>query len=158
MSAHEEEVRCYDTGIRLLARREHSQKEIRQKLIQRNFDTDVIAATIARLIDVDALSEERFIEAYIYSRTQKLYGPTKIQAELRSRGIGTDLIRSHLRKPPSFWTDLARKWVTRQRPPSEQSKSFDAQSFESSRKLYQQLRRRGFETDTIRAVIGNIPL
>ena len=68
-----------------LARREHGEQEITQKLIARGFDTDIVEAAISTLISDGLLSDSRFAEAFVYSRFKKGSGPQKIHAELRQR-------------------------------------------------------------------------
>ena len=38
-----------ETAVRLLARREYAERELRQKLLRQNFDPDSIAAAVATL-------------------------------------------------------------------------------------------------------------
>lgn len=76
----------------LLARREHSRRELQQKLAQRFPDNHLIDHEIERLCDEHLQSDERFAEIYLHSRAQRLYGPLRIKAELRERGIADTII------------------------------------------------------------------
>lgn len=76
-----------ETAIRMLARREHSAYELRQKLTQRDFGADEIDVVLARLADRNLQSDERFAEAYIHQRKQKGYGPLRIANELKQKGV-----------------------------------------------------------------------
>ena len=78
---------CYQSALGMLARREHSQLELRQKLTQKDFEQDEIAKAIDTLVNQGYQSDERFTEAFIRLRHQQGKGPLKIAVELKQRGI-----------------------------------------------------------------------
>ncbi len=84
-NSHKQKLR--QKALDLLARREHSQLELKQKLIARDFDTAEVDAVIYKLASEHLQSDERFTENYIRSRARKDYGPIRIQQELRTKGI-----------------------------------------------------------------------
>lgn len=77
-------------ALGLLARREHSRLELSKKLGARGFPRDVVARVIDRLEQSGALSESRFEESYIRARAARGFGPMRITAELRERGIDVE--------------------------------------------------------------------
>jgi regulatory protein len=80
----------YATALRLLARREHSELELRHKLKGRNFAGNIVDTVIMQLVDEGLLSDHRFAEVYIRGRFERGYGPLRIRAELRERGVSGD--------------------------------------------------------------------
>jgi regulatory protein len=74
-------------ALKLLARREHSQKELQRKLIKRGAEAEQIELVLQQLVEEKLLSDDRFCEAYIYHRRKAGFGPLRIQAELSERGI-----------------------------------------------------------------------
>src|SRR5690606_5293459 len=76
----------------LLARREHSYRELTRKLSVRFDAVEMIRIQIDRLRDEQLQSDARFAESYLYSRAQRLYGPQRIRAELRERGVSDELV------------------------------------------------------------------
>lgn len=92
----------------LLARREHSAKELRTKLLVREFDRDEVDAAIERLIDDGLLSDERFAEAFVASRVRKGQGPLRIRGELEQRGVADGLIEASLGRVDVDWNEVAR--------------------------------------------------
>lgn len=76
----------------LLARREHSKRELQQKLALRFSPQDIIDHEVERLCAECLQSDARFAEIYLNSRAQRLYGPNRIKAELRERGIADEII------------------------------------------------------------------
>ncbi|MFO7593808.1 MAG: regulatory protein RecX [Pseudomonadota bacterium] len=105
------EAEAYTVAVGLLARREHSARELAGKLKSRGFADTVVEAVLARLEAERLQSDERFTEAYLRQRSQKGYGPQRIAAELRERGIDDPLISSQFRQAEEEgeldWFELA---------------------------------------------------
>ncbi len=92
------ESEAYATAVGLLARREHSVKELATKLISRGVVSELIESVITRLIDERLQSDERFAEVYLRQRSLKGYGPVRIGVELRERGVDDALISAQFRR------------------------------------------------------------
>jgi len=90
--------------LRLLTRREHSQKELRDKLVQQGFDSSEVQAVISDLAQQNWQSDQRFAESYARHRIKKGFGPIKINYEIQQRGI-------HNFDPDSILLDLAESWL-----------------------------------------------
>ena len=101
-------------AVRFLAVREHSTRELHDKLSTRFADTDLIDRVLAGLRQRNLLSDERFTEQYVSLRTRKGYGPLRIRAELAERGIDSALIENWLDPSPRAWAEQMRE-VARQR-------------------------------------------
>lgn len=95
------------TALDLLARREHSYAEMLRKLRQRGAATEMAEVELDRLQDDGLLSDERFCEAYVYSRSQRGYGPVRLREELRQRGVAERLIDDNLQDAAWDWAALA---------------------------------------------------
>jgi len=92
MSSNLKEV--YQQALTYLARREHAQAELQQKLAQKGGSESDINAVLARLIEQKLQSDARFAEMYTRARSQRGHGPIKIRYELRQRGVAPDLIQA----------------------------------------------------------------
>ena len=77
----------YNKALDLLSRREHSSKEIREKLLLRFDDNIIINSVITKLEENNLINNTRFAEAYVSSRKRKGFGPKKISFELLSKGV-----------------------------------------------------------------------
>jgi len=95
------EVDIYATAVGLLARREHSLKELTTKLRSRGAEVALIESVLERLIGERLQSDERYTEAYLRMRSEKGYGPQRIVVELRERGISDALISAQFRQAES---------------------------------------------------------
>ena len=81
----------YNKSLDLLSRREHSTKEIREKLLLRFDDCAVIDSVLTKLEKNNLISNLRFAEAYVSSRKRKGFGPKKISFELISKGVSESI-------------------------------------------------------------------
>ena len=81
----------YNKSLDLLSRREHSTKEIREKLLLRFDDYAVIDSVLTKLEKNNLISNLRFAEAYVSSRKRKGFGPKKISFELISKGVSESI-------------------------------------------------------------------
>ena len=95
-------------ALSLLARREHSSRELHFKLTARGCAESDVVAVLATLRGERLLSDDRFAEAYVASRRERGYGPLRIEAELRERGIGDETIAAYLDESERDWLDRAR--------------------------------------------------
>lgn len=91
-------VEAYALAVGLLARREHSARELVTKLGSKGVEAGIADAVLARLIAERLQSDERYTELYIRLRSEKGYGPVRIKAELRERGIDDGLISGQFRR------------------------------------------------------------
>ena len=109
--------------MRLLARREYSERELRQRLrskprSRRNsgrsdaascdaLDTGsvdtIVDDVVKTLRDQGALSNTRFIDALVRRRMDKGYGPMRIRMELQQHGIDDVLIDEALSQTSEYW-------------------------------------------------------
>lgn len=82
-----EPVSAYDKALGLLARREHSARELKSKLARKGLDADASSAALANLQAKNYQSDARFGEMLVRTRITAGYGPRWILAELRQHGI-----------------------------------------------------------------------
>lgn len=94
-------------ALGLLARREHSRRELTDKLRARDFEEAAIGETLDQLQEQGWLDEGRFIESFVRSRVQKAYGPLRIKAELAQRGIDRSLAERALGALHDEWPAIA---------------------------------------------------
>ncbi|MDG4552691.1 MAG: regulatory protein RecX [Candidatus Competibacter sp.] len=96
-------------ALDLLARREHSRLELRQKLIQRGFPAERIESALDQLTEERLLDEARFAELYACGRADKGYGPLRIGRELRERGVPQELVDTVLARLEDDWLPKLRE-------------------------------------------------
>ena len=88
------ERRAYNYAVSLLSRRDHSVKEITDKLTQKGYGQ--YASYVAeKLAEQGYLSDERFAETYVRELLNlKNYGKKRIRQELIRKGISRDIIEN----------------------------------------------------------------
>lgn len=96
-----------ERAMNLLARREHSVTELKNKLLKANFDIDDIYKVIAKLTETGLQSDERFAENYLRYRSQRGFGFQKVRLELKERGVTDDIISDTLHEADIDWFSLA---------------------------------------------------
>jgi len=135
-------------ALNLLARREHSQAELKSKLRLRKFDETTIESVLAHLIKNDFQSDNRFTEIYVRMRSRLGYGPSRIAQELQQRGASNELINQYLTGDLD-WVKMAahvrQKRFGRLIPTG----------FKEQAKQKHFLHYRGFTTDQIKAVFND---
>lgn len=94
-------------AMNLLARREHSLWELRQKLSSRDYPAEELEQVLMQLRDEGLQSDGRYIESFIQGRVNKGQGPLKIRYELQQRGIEPELTQQHLDHLEVDWPTLA---------------------------------------------------
>ena len=150
-SVEEARQQAYACGLRLLVRREHSERELRFKLERREFETAVIDEVVTRLVEDGYLSDARFAEVFVRSRYERGTGPLKIRAELRERGVDEGLVEEAFRELVADWFDAARQQRERRfgtAPP---------QDFRERARQMRFLQQRGFSGEQARAALEASP-
>lgn len=97
------------TALQLLALREHTQRELRRKLVQRGHDAVAITAVLEKLANEGWQSDIRFVELYIAERANKGFGPLRIEQELQQRGITSVIIAARLAECEVDWLQQLKK-------------------------------------------------
>ncbi len=73
--------------LRLLALRDHSRRELLDKLGSRGFEPGEAEPVINAMAEQNWQSDARYAESYIRQRIASGYGPVRIRHELQQRGI-----------------------------------------------------------------------
>ena len=141
--------RARHSALRLLARREHSQYELRRKLKARGYGERLVDELVAELITERLLSDTRYAEAMVTNRSSRGYGPLRICMELRDRGVAERIVDKVLQEAEVDWDERLRH--THDRKYGE----IAVESFKTWASRAQFLNNRGFSVDAIRRVIGN---
>lgn len=92
----------------LLARREHSEFEIRCKMQQKAFSEEEIEQVIQHCQQKGWQSDARFTENYLRFRATKGYGSNRIRQELSQlKGISSEIIDNALMECEIDWSEIA---------------------------------------------------
>ncbi|QDF68599.1 regulatory protein RecX [Shewanella sp. SNU WT4] len=97
----------------MLARRDHSCKEVADKLAGKDFSAEVIASVIGQFLDSGYLDDERFASALVRSHINKGHGPIRIQQAMFQKGIAKSLIAQSIDDADCDWYELAKAKAAR---------------------------------------------
>ena len=128
----------------LLARREHSYRELRSKLCRRFDDATVVEQQLSELIADNLQSDSRFCEVFVRSKIQQGQGPQRISRELKNRGIDDALIQQWLWHADIDWGELLQQLYSRRYGDHEPA------DHKERAKRMRFLQYRGFSFDQIR--------
>jgi regulatory protein len=79
---------AYIDGLKMLARRELSEREVRQRLARKNHGPDDIDAAIARLREERAIDDDRVAEAIARTETSvRRRGKLRVRMQIERAGI-----------------------------------------------------------------------
>jgi regulatory protein len=146
-SSNENSKSIRHKALDLLARREHSQFELLQKLAQRGYEHTEIEDCISALVRDNLLSDERFTEAYVRMRSRKGFGYRRILQELQQKGIDGFLAERYLTQVE--WLPLVEKTYHKKYG----AKPID--DFSERAKRLQFLTYRGYQQDEINELLGD---
>jgi len=139
------------TALDFLARREHSEHELRRKLAARAGEDHDIDLLLQKLREENLQSDERFSEAYVHHRFNAGVGPLKIRHELRQKGIDESLIDAMLEPLDGEWDELMRR---------QRVRKFGAEipeDFGARMKQARFLQNRGFSPESVMRLFRQAP-
>lgn len=137
---------AYDRALGMLARREYSQRELRTRLERAGCDEDESKSALRTLQTQHYQDDGRFGEMIVRARVGQGYGPARIQAELRSHGLGDAAIRALIDGAAAEWEVLATAQLRKKYG------SKPAADYVERGKRAAFLLRRGFSAATVRIV------
>ena len=136
--------------MNLLARREHSYKELIFKLRKRFEDSDErIIQEVGRLRSEGLQNDHRMASDFIHFRSKRGVGPKKIRAELRVKGVSDRLIEQVFSESGVDWGIVLESVIEKK----TSKRGFALDTFETKHKVMTFLQKRGFEPDQIRDFI-----
>jgi regulatory protein len=140
----------WNTALNILARREHSQHELRSKLMSRFPEqADEVEEVLLRLIDSGLQSDQRFCEMWFRYQVSKGRGPVRISMEAKQKGVGSDILQL-IEASDIDWFEAALGQAKKKFP--------SGLTFEQRAKAYRFLSYRGYSSDSVQYAISEILL
>lgn len=150
----DQSAKAYDKALKFLGYRVRSEKEIRDKLTEKEFDPKIIEETISRLKKVGQVDDEKFTLTWIKDRSAiKPEGRYLITRELKQKGISQEIIDKILKKmlPEDKEFKIAFKTASKK---AKIYKNLPKQEF--NQKLSAHLARRGFSWEIIKRTLNKL--
>lgn len=140
----------WNTALNLLARREHSRQELREKLHKRYPDDDTrVEDALTLLTERGLQDDDRFAEVFVRSRHQRGHGPVRIRFDARQKGVEAQ-VNAVLDESQLDWYSLAAEIAERKLGTA------DITELKIKAKLYRFLSQRGFQPDHIRYAVESL--
>jgi len=137
----ETEQEAKNSAIQLLSRREHSRKELNDKLGGRSQNVD-LEKVLDDLESNGYLSDHRFTESFIRMRISQGHGLIRIQFDLRRKGVGSELIAQILEEMDIDWYQQAVELYRRKYRTAIEEKDYKERS-----KRLRYMSQRGFSSE-----------
>ena len=136
-----------NAALGLLARREHSEYELRTKLKQKfPVDEELLNTLVAELVGLNYLSDERFAEMYVRVRQSKGFGRERVMRDLQEKGISSELASNCIEQIDTWLETATHVWQKKFCVPAE--------DYKSRMKQMQFLRYRGFTHQEAERVVA----
>ncbi len=144
---------AYVLALGWLSRRELSERQVRQRLGRRGFETGVIEPVIDRLTREGALDDRRVAGAFVRTAVRlKARGPARVRADLQALGIERTVADAALAEAFAEASESTLlEQVLRKRWPRD-----EAPSPAETARLYRALMRQGFSHDKVRAALRTL--
>jgi regulatory protein len=143
-----DQAKIWSTALRILTRRDYSQKELCQRLLDKGFDLESIHAVLQRCQKLGYLDDNR----YALNRAASLLSQgravgVRVLADLRQRGIGEETARRALEKALEGYDEnqLLKSLMKRRFP----NFNYEAAPSKERRRIVYFLQRRGFPLSCI---------
>lgn len=150
----DQSAKAYNKALRFLGYRVRSEKEIRDKLIEKEFHPKIIEKTILKLKKTGQIDDEEFARTWIEDRCAvKPSGKYLIIRELKQKGVRQEIIDKVLKKmlPEEKEIILALKVAQKK---AKVYKALPRQEF--NQKISAHLARRGFSWEIIKRILNKL--
>ncbi len=138
-----EKVSASEAMVRLLARREHSAFELKQKLSQKGYAMSDIEDSLCHLQQHNLQSDERYAASLLRSKAQQNYGPYYIRQLLQQKKVEEHIIEQVMADEAIDWLDIAQNlW-------KKKASIHSTLDFAQKQKIKRFLLYRGFTSDMI---------
>ncbi|NTU69880.1 regulatory protein RecX, partial [bacterium] len=127
-----------------------SEKDLRDKLLLKKYDTNLVDKVIKDLANEKLLDDSVFAKQWIYHRTEfSGYGKRRIEMELFKKGVSQNIIKKEIPKINSNQEYVRAKELALRKYPTYK----DQDNYKKREKLGAFLMRKGYLWDIVRRVL-----
>ena len=140
-------MNAYIDGLKLLARRELSEQQVRQRLARKGHDQNAIDDAVARLRQERAIDDARVADAIARTETStKRHGKLRVRMQIERAGIARETAKSAVDEAFEAIDDAALIEASLAKRLRGRETIEDDREFQ---RLYRYLMAQGFESDRI---------
>lgn len=146
-------AQAFDAALRILARRNHSRVELRQKLRQRRFTPPAIDAALARCERLGYVDDSETAAAYFRELVRKGFGGDRIRLEMNRKGLSGEAVDGLI----EAYTGGPDEAAAASHLLARRMGRFDREADPRKRreKIFRFMLSRGFSADTIQEALRN---
>lgn len=149
----EERISVYNYGISVLSNTAKSEHELRLKMKDKGFDSQLIDNAINRLKEQKYLDDERYCEMYINDKINiSKHGVLKIKEALYYKGIDKEIIEEKIKNISSEEREKTALALAQKKALGIEEEDVRKKGI----KLYNYLLSRGFEYETVKKTVKKI--
>jgi regulatory protein len=141
-------------AVDFLSRREHSEQELRDKLLAKRFDANLVEQAIDAMLDAGYLSDARYVRMMIRSGFEKAHGPQKIRFKLQQKRVPSPIVNEAFEEFEGDWFASAQSLKQRKFPDPLNRDDRETYYKERARQM-RFLAGRGFTMDQIEYALEN---
>lgn len=147
----DERIRAKRRAMYILAQRDHSKKELYDKLIK-NYPADLCDYVVELMTDFGYIDEQKYLEKLYAAYMNKGWGKSKIRFELKRKGLPESLIREHEEEyDEKDFIDEIIQLVNK-----KYSSKLDFDDYASVQRVTAALARRGFGYEDIKTALSRV--
>ena len=130
-----------------LARRDLPSADLRRKLLEKGYDSGVVAPLIEALCAEKLVNDERYVENFVAYHAARGQGPARVRLDLRQKGLEGGLVEECLAAYPDWMLHLHE--VRRKKFGAAQPSNYSEKHRQARYLSY-----RGFTSAQIRSSLG----
>ena len=148
------DARALDSAFRILARRDHTCKELAVKLRQKGFSRIAIDAALARCRDLGYLDDAKTATIIAGHLAESGYGPLRVRQVLKQKGLDDALVEQALARCGDEKSQVISARCMLEKKASQLSR--EADPWKRRQKAYRFLAGRGFSASVINRAITEV--
>ena len=151
ITAKEQEIEAHESAIRLLSFRARSVKELKERLQKKGLYIEIVDKEIDRLHNVGLLDDLEFAKVWVADRGSGRAPRSRqlLKLELRQHGITDSILEEVLSE-----IDDTENALQLARKKARSLKNLEKSAFQ--KKMYANLKRKGFDYETIRGSVTTV--
>ena len=96
-------------AVSLLAGRDYSRQQIKQKLEAKGFEADEIETVLCACEQSGYIDDKRFAQSRLRSHIYKGHGPIRIKQAMMLKGLSSELVSQVMHESDCGWFELAKQ-------------------------------------------------
>jgi regulatory protein len=146
--------KAMNTAVRILTNRDHSKHELKHKLQQRGFASEIVDTVLAECERLDYINDPRTALQYILQLKRKGFGKRYIRMALKKKRLSGAVVQNLLLEnyPEADERENAGKLLEKKK----ETLKPEADLKKNRAKMYRFLSARGFSKDVISDLIRNV--